>query len=69
MASAVLNQNFMDIKRDFYKDVYTIFKSDFINNKDHMSISGTEPSSVILSHQSSFKSLKSMSQKCQISWA
>ena len=25
------------------------FKSDFINNMDHMRISGTEPSSVILS--------------------
>ena len=37
------------MKRDFYLDVYTIFKSDLINNMDHMRISGTEPSSVILS--------------------
>ena len=36
-------------------DVYTVFKSDLINNMDHMRISGTEPSSVILS-QSSLKS-------------
>ena len=31
------------------------FKSDLINNMDHMRISGTEPSSVILSQKSSFK--------------
>ena len=34
-----------DIKRDFYYDL----KSDLINNMDHQRISGTEPSSVILS--------------------
>ena len=39
------------MKSDFYLDVYTIFDftSDLINNMDHMRISGTEPSSVILS--------------------
>ena len=34
------------------------FKSDFINNMDHMRISGTEPSSVILSQTKKFKKLK-----------
>ena len=29
--------------------MYTPFLTDFINNMDHMRISGTEPSSVILS--------------------
>ena len=29
--------------------MYKPFKSDWINNMDHMRISGTEPSSVILS--------------------
>ena len=37
------------MKRDYYLDVYTSFKSDLINNMDHMRISGTEPLSVILS--------------------
>ena len=42
------------------------FKSDLINNMDHMRISGTEPSLVILSQKGySFKSMKVMSQKCQ----
>ena len=35
--------------------MYTHFKSDLINNMDHMRISGTEPSSVILSQKSIFK--------------
>ena len=38
-----------NMKRDFYLDVYTNFKPDFINNMDHMRISGNEPSSMILS--------------------
>ena len=38
-----------NIIRDFYLGVYTILKSDLINKVDHMRISGTEPSSVILS--------------------
>ena len=42
------------------------FKSDLYSNMDHMRISGTEPSSVILSQkESSFKCCKLMSQKCQ----
>ena len=41
------------------------FKSDLINNMDHMRISGTEPSSVILSQKSSFKSWKEISRTCQ----
>ena len=40
-----------NIERDFYSDVHTIFKSDLINNMDHMRISGTETSSVILSQR------------------
>ena len=35
------------------------FKSNLINNMDHMRISGTEPSSVILSQTMKFKRLKS----------
>ena len=41
------------------------FKSDLINNMDHMRISSTEPSSVILS-QSNSKNWKVMPQKCRI---
>ena len=33
------------------------FKSDLINSMDHMRISGTEPSSVILSPKKAFKKL------------
>ena len=43
-------------KKRLYQDVYIIFKSDLINNMDHMRISGTEPSSVVLSQRSNFKS-------------
>ena len=32
------------------------FKSDLINNMDHMRIPGTEPSSVVLSQRINFKS-------------
>ena len=39
------------------------FKSDLINNMDHMRISGTEPSSVILGQTKLFKKLKSDVQK------
>ena len=35
------------------------FKSDLINNMDHMRISGTEPSSVILSQTMNFEKVKS----------
>ena len=41
------------------------FKSDLINNMDHMRISGTESSSVILSQRSIFKSWKDISKTCQ----
>ena len=39
--------------------MYKTFKSDLINNMNHMHISGTEPSSVILSQTKWFKKLKS----------
>ena len=39
------------------------FISDLINNMDHMRISGTEPSSVILSQTKYFKKLKNDAQK------
>ena len=38
------------------------FKSDLINNMEHMRISGTESSSVILSQKSSFKSWNEMTK-------
>ena len=40
------------------------FKSDLINNMDHMHISGNEPSSVILGQTSSLK-VENRGQKCQ----
>ena len=44
--------------------MYTpFFISDLINNMDHMRISGTEPSSVILSQTKYFKKLKNDAQK------
>ena len=39
---------------------------DLINIMDHMRISGTEPSSVILSQMKWIKSWKVMPHKCQI---
>ena len=42
------------------------FKSDLINNMDHMRISGNEPSSVILSQRMRFKKLKSDDPKVPI---
>ena len=42
------------------------FKSDLINNMDHMRISGNEPSSVILSQTKWFQTLKMIARKCQI---
>ena len=38
--------------------MYTPFKSDLISNMDHMRISGTEPSSGILSQKKYFQKLK-----------
>ena len=49
-SNIIYTQQVVEIqKSDFYQDIYTIFKSDLINTMDHMRISGTEPSSVILS--------------------
>ena len=45
--------------------MYTPFKIDLINDMDHMRISGTEPSSVILSQRKLFKKLDMYAQKCQ----
>ena len=42
------------------------FKSDLINNMDHMRISGNEPSSVILSETKCFQTLKTIARKCLI---
>ena len=41
------------------------FKSDLINKVDHMRISGTEPSSVVLSQTMMMQKLKIIAQKCQ----
>ena len=41
------------------------FKSDLINNMDHMRISGNEPSSVILSQTKCIQKLKMTARKCQ----
>ena len=43
--------------------MYTPFKTDLINNMDQMRISGTEPSSVILSQIKMYKKLESDAQK------
>ena len=43
------------------------FKSDLINNMDHMRISVTEPSSVILKQTKWIKELNSEIQMCQTS--
>ena len=45
----LLLRNYINSNRDFYQDVYAIFKSDLIIKIDCMRISGNEPSSVILS--------------------
>ena len=42
------------------------FKSDLINNMDHMRISGIEPSSVTHSQTKWFQTLQMIAQKCQI---
>ena len=41
------------------------FKSEWINNMDHMRISGNEPSSVILSETMLIQKLKMIAQKFQ----
>ena len=43
------------------------FQSDLINNMDHMRISGTEPSSVILNQTKYFQKLKSGSKNAKTS--
>ena len=43
--------------------MYTPNKSDWINNMDHMRISGTGPSSVILSQTKLFKEINSDAKK------
>ena len=45
------------------------FKSDEINNMDHMRISGTEPSSVILSQKSSCKIWQRCPESAKTSWS
>ena len=49
--TVTLTKKLKYIKRDFYTDTgfYTILSRDLNSNMDHMLISGTEPSSVILS--------------------
>ena len=42
------------------------FKSDLIHNMDHKRISGTEPSSVILSQTKHFKNVECDARKCQV---
>ena len=41
------------------------FETGLINNMDHIRISGTGPSSVILSETKKFKKLKSEAPKCR----
>ena len=48
------------IQKETSIKMYTPFNTDLINNMDHMRISGTEPSSVILGQKSSLKSWKVM---------
>ena len=45
------------------------FKSDWINNMDHMRISGTEPSSVILSQKCISKVEKRCLKRAKTSWS
>ena len=46
----------VEIQKETLPSCIHHFKSDLINNMDHMRISGTEPSSVVLSQRSYFKS-------------
>ena len=57
-----LNEQLKYKKRHLLRCIHT-FKSDLINNMDHMLNSDTEPSSVILSQRKWFKTLKSNAQK------
>ena len=59
-------KNFLlDIKKSLLLRCINHFESDLINNMDHMRISDTEPSSVILSQTKLFKKLKIDAQKCR----
>ena len=53
----------VEIQKETSTKMYTPFL--FINDMDHMRISGTEPSSVILSQTCSIKIWKVMTKKCQ----
>ena len=57
--SAVADYNWFEYKKRLLLRCIHHFKSDLINNMDQMRISGTEPSSVILSQTNLFKKLKS----------
>ena len=50
-------------KIDFFQDVNTIFNSDLINNMNHMRISSTEHSSLILSQLKLFQKVESNAKK------
>ena len=47
MNSAKMPCRLVNIKRDFYWDVYTIFKTDLIYNMGKMRISGTEKNKIL----------------------
>ena len=53
------------IQKETSSSIYTPFKSDVINNIDHMRIMGTHPSWEILSQTKKNKKLKSDAQKCK----
>ena len=57
------SMNYLKYKKRLLLRCKHHFKSDLINNMDHMRISGTEPSSVILGQTVKFKKLKSDDQK------
>ena len=49
--SRVIDYDVSNYKKETSTQMYRHFKSDIINDMDHMRISGTEPSSVILSQR------------------
>ena len=56
----------LEFQFEFQKETSTkTFNLILFNNMDHMRISGTEPSSVILSQTQSFIKVKSDAKKCQ----
>ena len=59
----ILNYFEMNLKKRLLLRCIHHFKSDWINEMDHMRISGTEPSSVILSQRRYIKKLKMYAQK------